>query len=101
MCSLCKVKLWLKFKLGFGFKTFSPKREMLLKEYGWYGMACPYCKEGLLPEPDDPENDTTSECIDCRKQTNVRSLLEVSLYCHHAFVVFYRCIFVYFTYFYL
>lgn len=52
---------------------------MLLKEYGWYGMVCPHCKVGLLPEPDDPQNDTTSECIDCRKQTDVKSLLEVSL----------------------
>lgn len=47
---------------------------MLLKEYGWYGMVCPHCKVGLLPEPDDPQNDTTSECIDCRKQTDVKSL---------------------------
>ncbi|XP_019854155.1 PREDICTED: uncharacterized protein LOC109583310 [Amphimedon queenslandica] len=54
----------------------NPKREMLLKEYGWYGMVCPHCKVGLLPEPDDPQSDTTSECIDCRKQTDVKSLLE-------------------------
>ena len=54
--------------------SFSPTKELLLREHAWDGLSCSVC-DGLLPVPEDLSR--TSECIDCGNVSNIGSLEKV------------------------
>lgn len=80
-CFVCARYLYYYYCHYQCFLHHSPTKDILRREYGWYGLLCPKCN-GLLPEPDEINFDkpVMSECIDCSQSTDVIPLLKVKPY---------------------